>query len=431
MKQQITRWFLALALFSTLSASVTAVQAAGETDLVGLAMHRETGREIYLGALRAEHALVNVADIATANGAREMEFRIVARRTSIRSLLGGILLQAEVATGTAPVPATVDFANDVMNSVQGSLYTNDSFILRSTDGGTVVALINGQEMARSSASEVFPYFLAGWIEDRGASTAFRSTMLAPDIDIDLRATYGSLKPAPDRVASVSAWSATTIPVEVVAPEPEPTSEAVQQVAAIAVVNEPAEDTNTQPEAPPATALPEEVTPVPADVVAATEAAAAAIPASPASTPSIAMARPKPVLTEVTPTAKLRKETAAADPNDITRMSVIEYSQRLAAFNTQVFRMVNMEIRYPRAAIRRNIQGSLELDITLSSKGELLDIAVGRSSGHSMLDKSALKAANDAFETPLGEAVDEVAVAEYSGDGERLVIPVPVNFVLTE
>lgn len=427
MKRQLTRWFLALTLFSTLSAAITAVQAAGETDLVGLAMHRETGRNIYLGALRAERALVNVADIATVSGAREMEFRIVARRTSIRSLLGGILLQAEVATGTPPAPAVVEFANDVMNTVRGSLYANDNFVLRSDDAGSTVALVNGREMAQSTAGGVFDYFLAGWIEERGASTAFRNTLLAADMDIDLRATYTSLKPGPDQIARVSAWQAPAAE----APPPEPVSEPAPQVAASTGSGDPAEETSPVAQPLPATALPEEVTPVPAEVVAATEAAAAAAPAVPASTPSIAMARPRPVLTEVTPTDRLRKETVAVDPNDITQMSVIEYSQRLAAFNTQVFRMVNKEIRYPRAAVRRSIEGSLELDITLNRAGELLEIAVGRSSGHSMLDKSALKAANEAFETPLDAAVDEVAIAEYSGDGNRLVIPVPVNFILTE
>ncbi|WP_116368482.1 energy transducer TonB [Parahaliea mediterranea] len=444
MKQPAKRWFLTLGLFSVLASACLPLVAAGELGLSGLAMHRETGRDIYVGALRSEQALVQVADIANASGVREMEFRIVARRTSMRSLLGGILLQAEVATGAAPSAATVDFANAIMGSVQGSLYTNDSFTLRSE--GDVVALVDGHEVARSPSPVVFDYFLAGWIDERGASTAFRDSLLATDIDIDLRATYASLKPSADRLAAVNAWGGAAAtgsepePEPKPKPKPKPKPETVpapapqQQVAAATAAQPaaaepaptPAKQAATQP------ALAEAVKPVPAAVVAATEAAAASAPVQAASTPSIAMAQPKPVISpEPAPAVALAAETAPADPNDITRLSIIEYSQRLAAFNSMVFRMVNLEIRYPRAAIRRNIQGELELDVVLDAQGALLDVAVARSSGHGMLDDSALKAAREAFEDPLADPLDKVAIAEYSGDGQRLVIPVPVNFVLTE
>ncbi|GAB3283532.1 energy transducer TonB [Parahaliea aestuarii] len=432
MKQPVKRWFLTLGLFSVLASACQSVVAADDLSLAGLAMHRETGRDIYLGALRSEQALVRVADIANASGVREMEFRIVARRTSIRSLLGGILLQAEVASGAAPPAATVDFANAIMGVVQGSLYTNDSFTLRS-DSDQLIALVNGREMASSAAPGVFTYFLSGWIDERGASTAFRDSLLADDIDIDLRATYSSLKPSAERIAAVSAWGVAEEAQPEPAAAPAPAAPQQQMAAAAEPVKTAEEEaTAAQAEAPAKPALAEAVKPVPADVVAATEAAAATAPVEAASTPSIAMAQPKPVIkAEPEPAATLARETAPADPNDITGLSIIEYSQRLAAFNSMVFRMVNLEIRYPRAAIRRSIQGELELDVVLDAQGALLDVNIGRTSGHGMLDDSALKAAREAFEQPLADPVDKVAVAEYSGDGRRLVIPVPVNFVLTE
>jgi len=160
MKRQSKQWFLALGLFSVCMVSLApALAAQDDLNLIGLAMHRETGRDIYLGALRARDQLGTPAEIVSASGERAMEFRIVARRTSIRSVLGGILLQAELASGTSPSSATVDFANAIMSSVQGSLYTGDSFTLLQAAGGDTVAMLDSLEMARTEAQGVFDYFL--------------------------------------------------------------------------------------------------------------------------------------------------------------------------------------------------------------------------------------------------------------------------------
>ena len=114
------------------------------------------------------------------------------------------------------------------------------------------------------------------------------------------------------------------------------------------------------------------------------------------------------------------------------INAMEYSQRLAVFNTSVLRSVYAEIRYPRAAVRRNIQGTLELDLSVDKDGKLLDVSIAVSSGHSSLDKSAIKAANKAFSNKPVQEIDQVARSEYSEEGgETLIIPIPVSFILTE
>jgi protein TonB len=116
--------------------------------------------------------------------------------------------------------------------------------------------------------------------------------------------------------------------------------------------------------------------------------------------------------------------------DILSLDVTEYSQRLAEFNTGLIRLVYSKIRYPRRAIRRSIQGTLELDVTVLEDGSLVAVALVESSGYSILDEAAIEAAQQALEeTSLGK-VDPVAVAEFGVNGS-LVIPVPVNFVLQD
>ena len=117
--------------------------------------------------------------------------------------------------------------------------------------------------------------------------------------------------------------------------------------------------------------------------------------------------------------------------DIARLDVVEYSQRLASFNNIVLRMVTEKIRYPKAAVRRSLQGNLELDLTLLDHGSLLAVNVGRSSGFDTLDEAAIRAARKAFRNRALDTIDPVARAEYEDDSGQLIVPVPVNFMLME
>ena len=116
--------------------------------------------------------------------------------------------------------------------------------------------------------------------------------------------------------------------------------------------------------------------------------------------------------------------------EVEALGIQEYSQRLAAFHTQLVRMVYGEIKYPKRAVRRSLEGRMELDVTLTADGTILNIALASSSGHQMLDEAAMEAAEKAFDNGLRTAVDPVAIAEFgSFETEQLTIPVPVAFLL--
>jgi protein TonB len=412
---QRRQWFLALGLCCTLFAGLA---PAGSTDedlkLVALAMHRETGRDIYLGGLRSEHSLRSVRSLQKIVGRRQMEFRIAARRTSIRSVLGGVLLQAEVARGMPPGRGVVDFADAILSKVQGSLYHGDSLVLLHSPDGLTEASLNGFPIARTDAVGVFDYFLSGWLGEHGPSTAFRAQLHSEVIDAELRAAHDTLHAAPARSTTIESWLATEKPV-------------IQQELLASASTTPARDDAASAQAP---------------VIAQVEPTPEPEPKP----------KPKPKSTSIAQTESQRTpapDTEPAAAEDLTgagdqtlavavqsqpeaeRIGVIEYSQRLASFNTRIFQLVNSKIRYPRAAVRRGLEGRLELDVTLNKSGRLLDVIVARSSGYEMFDVSALNAARSAFKKSPAQPLDQVAVAEYSEQDDRLVIPVPVNFVLTE
>jgi TonB family protein len=404
-----------------------AFSAVEGARLVGLAMHQDTGRNIYIAALHYNELIPMPEDIVAADGPKSMEYRVVARRTSIRSLMGSVLLQGELATGGAPPTSVSDFAEDLMAAVKGSLYAGDSLEIRLTKDNSVVAILDGQKLASSSDRQVSNYFLMGWIGERGPSTAFRSSIMATDLNAEIQPIYEAHTVSDERIAAIEAWTEeenvaatqinTSSPVAVAVTTKAPSSTVPTVASASVSVAAPV----STPE------------PLSTELVSSySELQEAATDPAEATPPAAQPGTAEPILLASAAPTKEMIQPAMEDTNASEIIDAMEYSQRLAVFNTNILRSVYAEIRYPRAAVRRNIQGALELDLSVDKDGKLLEVSVAVSSGHSSLDKSAIKAAKKAFENKLVQEIDQVALSEYSEeDGEKLIIPIPVSFVLTE
>ena len=405
--------------FSVFSLSAPTLAVGADLRMIGLAVHQETGREIYIGAIHIDKLVPRPDDLIGGSGPKLMEYRVVARRTSIRSLLGTMLLQGELASGEAPTAEVSDFAAMIMATIKGSLYAGDALELLLTNDDQTIALLNGLEFARTDNGYVFDYLLGGWVEERGPGTAFRSSLLAANIDPSLLAAYQAHEWSPERRGQVAAWLAPVAEKEpAIAAPPEAVDTHIATAAAtaatVALVDDAAASADIpQPES--AIAMPElSLAEDPAE-----ELVKGASEEAPMEPVQLALAAPAsaPIIEPQLP--------------DIARLDVVEYSRRLASFNNIVLRMVTEKIRYPKAAVRRNLQGNLELDLTLLDDGSLLAINVGRSSGFDTLDEAAIRAARKAFKSRGLDTIDPVARAEYEDDSGQLIVPVPVNFMLME
>jgi len=398
-------------------ASATAFSSVDGTRLIGLAMHKDTGRNIYIGALHYDDQIPTPENLVVAAGPRVMEYRVVARRTSIRSLMGSMLLQGELASGTPPSANTTLFVEDIMGAVKGSLYAGDSLRILLNKDDSIVVILDEHEIAGTDDRAVADYLLMGWVGKGGPSTAFRASILAPEVDGSMLSIYSANTASTDRIAAIGSWNSSS-------------SELVPVTKTVAVATTVAPSASTQATAAASTPT---AAPNPAAEIKPVETTT---PEATVANKKVEELEPKahkaePVLlASITPSREMI-QPALEDTNAADTINAMEYSQRLASFNTYVLKSVYAHIRYPKSAIRREIQGALELDLNVNKAGELLDVSVAVPSGHTMLDNAAVKAAKKAFaDTPL-KNIDEVALSEYSEDGDQLVIPIPVSFILTE
>jgi TonB family protein len=375
----------------------TALAVAPGFELAAVALHQETGRDIYLGGIYLDDATRDPGDMLATTGPQFMEYRVIARRTSMRSLLGGMLLQSEVATGAPPDSDTTAFANQILASVRGSLYAGDSFEIALDEKGTTSAHLNGHELARVANAGVARYLLMGWIGERGPSTSFRDSLLADAIDPALSAALERHRYSQARGNEVAAWLAP------------PAMETDQGVA------------STEPEL-------KYIVTTGTRIVATTETmpSGALEPEPPQPIPVLGDA----VIPEPDPAQKPLQLASLAP---VPAFDIKEYSRRVGDFHRQLVAMVYGEIDYPRRAVRRELQGRLELDITLDNSGQLLEVTVVQSSGHNILDQAAVSAAQQALADEGLAAIDPMAAAEFRSEtaDNQLVVPVPIMFMLTQ
>ena len=206
MRQHYSRGVMTLLITGAiLTGSITAMAANSPFKMAGLALHQETGREIYIGGLYFDQHVPIPDDLVGASGPKLMEYRVVARRTSIRSLLGGMLLQSEVATGQAPDNATTEFAQHILSTVKSSLYAGDSFEILLSEDDQTIAYLNGHKLAQADDGTIADYLLMGWVGEHGPSTVFRKSILSKEVDSALFAAFQANTYTSERELKVASW----------------------------------------------------------------------------------------------------------------------------------------------------------------------------------------------------------------------------------
>jgi len=108
------------------------------------------------------------------------------------------------------------------------------------------------------------------------------------------------------------------------------------------------------------------------------------PSVPEPAPAPPMAEPAPSPSPVAEQAPVETDTAErADPGPVSRQEHGAVQESVPLYD------LNPPPVYPRVARRRNYQGMVLLDVRVTAQGTVAEVKVARSSGYSVLDRSAL------------------------------------------
>lgn len=395
--------FRCLAVLILLACSVAGAQESPQ--LAGLAVHTDTARDIYIAGLLGPGGQIP-DELDSVRGPMSMEYRIATRRISSRGFSGTLLLQAELGSGTRAPEAVIDALGELKMQLQGSLLSGDQFEIALSPAGDTQFVLNGVTLLELPGADTFSYLLQGWLGN-SASALMRESLLSGQFDRSLMLQYESLMPLNERIEQVAGWVA---------------EEEIVEEEQVAVVAAPEPAVNTRQEAVAATA-PEAA----AVAVAAQNAAPVPVQELP-QPPAVEEQVPEPELAVSAPVEPLPvAETAEQEQSPLQELDDREYQRQLSEYVRVVMTQVFRNVRYPRRAVKRELQGQVELLAELDQSGELLGVSLETSSGYDILDEAAIRAVEKA--TPFPE-LSFVAKEEFVADtGDSYVMLIPVKFMM--
>ncbi|MEA1955496.1 MAG: TonB family protein, partial [Campylobacterota bacterium] len=103
---------------------------------------------------------------------------------------------------------------------------------------------------------------------------------------------------------------------------------------------------------------------------------------------IAKTEIKPVVKE-----KIVEKVLPAKPKVIKQKKVkqIEFdATKKEIYISNLYELLNQKKFYPKMAKRRKLSGVVSVSFTINKNGKIKDVFIGKTSGHSILDKAALK-----------------------------------------
>tara|TARA_B110000902_G_scaffold266481_1_gene354376 strand:- start:4026 stop:5159 length:1134 start_codon:yes stop_codon:yes gene_type:complete len=364
-----------------LGASLAHSQELDGMTMTGMAAYTELKRPFYIGALYADEIVVDADSFLTTKGRRRMDIRVNGVRLTPRRF-SSQWTQALLINGS---PEQLDRFDDAFvqfnNLPKETFKVGDQIVIDSFPEGATVVSVNGVTMLSVARSGFFELLVSKWMGDRPPSSAFKAAILNPNIDPALEAEFNALEPTNARITEVKAWIA----------EEEAEAELMALEAAAA-----------------------------AAALIASEAASAA--EKQAAEKSIAEAMAKRVEKEriAAEQAQLEAEEEAAEQKLDPAMYKLQQDTLLKLYRSSVVKRTLKEVVYPKRAIKRNRQGTVILDVTVSRTGQVMSITAAQEAKYSSLNDAAIDAVNK---------VEKYSAVPAGLDGESITINVPVKFIL--
>lgn len=379
MYSTIKRTALTTVLF--LSAAIAQAEV-----LSGASVFKELGTDQFAVGLYLDTPAEDISQIVSSYGDRRLEVRLM-NDFSKRRWFSLWMQNISINISRDLLSKHAEQLVGMMNQVKGGLKSGDSFILRDQAGKGVSLEVNGVELANSldkSIFDMFVYSLAGSIPP---SNEFRAQILGKQRHPDVEISLATLVPTPARVELVKGWAA---------PAEEPVEVKKEEVKPVQVA-----EAKPEPKPEPKPVVETKPEPAPQQVAAVQK---------PVAKPKVE-AKPEPVVVE-------------EEEEDDVQLTV-ESALAQQVYNSDVMRQIYREIRYPRAAISRNWEGTVRLQVRVDREGKLLGATVLEGSEFTVLNKEAERAVKAAVEEQDFPQVPEAI------NGEDYAIAIPIVFRLQD
>lgn len=369
--------------FLTLALVIYAGPALGATEMNALASYKRFGQEQFIVGVFSELGKADETAILKSSGSKALELRIVDDRIFPRRFqrmwIEGLAINCSDGELEKHASSMANFSN--MLNVQ--LRAGDIFRIERTAPDSTVVKLNGTPLGKIEDGAFFDLLLRSWIGAVPLSAELKESLQAEgDTFQSLRGRFASITPSSERSDAVA--SAIAARDQTVAKAPSPT----QKKPSAPATPEPGAEAVAVADAGNAAQIPKPL---------ASVSPSPGTPASPASKSS-EVPEGMTVLDNDTVVLPASAETAVSAAGILLEQRYI----------SQLTKWTQRFAKYPKRALRRNQEGTVQVTVTLNRNGALTDVQLAEESRHQWLNEAAKEAVESASPFPPmpAELVDD-------------------------
>jgi|GEM_PF-6595840 len=401
--------------------------ASAELQLHGAAEFTELRRSFYLAGLQAGEPFEDSEALLAGSAPLRMTLKVTVDRWTTRSFSNhwsrALLINNDPALLDAFGEAVIEFSS----LPRDDLLRGDELVVERLEDGSTEVWLNGHSMMTVAKPGFAELLLRTWVGPRPPSTGFRQQILGEADSAQERALLLALAPSEERIEAVGLW---------LEDDGEPASETAPEQADQAVAGqgdmdgaerqrEPSSRSRVAEQA--AAASPQARERGPGERV---ESAREAAPpdSSQARARRVAAAEPGVESREAVEASPARQseareapeEAEATEDEEVATLSVEEEQALLQLYQNMVVRRILGAVEYPDYALRRGLEGVVQLRIQVNRAGQILDVEQRQGARYSVLNDAARKAVE---RTRVFPRVPEAM------PGELINVDVPIRFQL--
>lgn len=369
-----------------LTVLLSASQISANTLINGIGAFSEFQEKVMLLKLETETPSADVQSLMMADVSKRFSIRIIKDRSP--RLWSMIWVQNLAINNTSEkLLAEGDDLIHMTSAIKGMLRPGDLIEFDRLAFDDTRMSVNGIEIAQYSTPDFFEFLLTAWIGPIPPSSSLKSQLMGMTESDDLRQEFNSWYIGEEAIARASDW--------IIKPELESPTES---------------DRQSEQEEPLAldkvTEEPEVVELQQTDIQVADEVIEPELEVKVTEEPEVVELQQEDILVEdeiMEPEQETKEDVVEQlalvdEPEDEAEQEFalsVESLLAIQKYQKSIVDKVSGNVRYPKRALEREIEGALRVSISVSADGSLNNMAISESSDYQPFDKALEKAIKDA------------------------------------